>query len=170
MNVIPIPLPPLRERLADIVPLAEHFLRLSTRNGTPKRLTAAAAARLLAHSWPGNVREIKNVIERASVLVRDAIVDADDLELGRTDQADSELLPARWLDADLPTALARLEKAMIAHALALCGGKRAEAARRLNINRQLLYAKMQRYGLMEKSASEIPTQDVGKTDGDTPAG
>ena len=170
LNVIPIPLPPLRERLADIVPLAEHFLRLSTRNGTPKRLTAAAAARLLAHSWPGNVREIKNVIERASVLVRDAIVDADDLELGRTDQADSELLPARWLDADLPTALARLEKAMIAHALALCGGKRAEAARRLNINRQLLHAKMQRYGLMEKSASEIPTQDVGKTDGDTPAG
>ena len=70
----------------------------------------------------------------------------------------------------MPTALARLEKAMIAHALALCGGKRAEAARRLNINRQLLHAKMQRYGLMEKSASEIPTQDVGKTDGDTPAG
>ena len=156
LNVVPIPLPPLRERLADIVPLAEHFLRLLTRNGTPKRLTAAAAARLLAHSWPGNVREIKNVIERASVLVRDAIVDADDLELGRTDQADFELLPARWLDADLPTALARLEKAMIAHALALCGGKRAEAARRLNINRQLLYAKMQRYGLMEKSASADP--------------
>ena len=102
MNVIPIPLPPLRERLADIVPLAEHFLRLFTRNGTPKRLTAAAAARLLAHSWPGNVREIKNVIERASVLVRDAIVDADDLELEEQTRPTLSLLPARWLDATCP--------------------------------------------------------------------
>jgi len=56
---------------------------------------------------------------------------------------------------------------MIVHALAACGGKRTEAARRLNINRQLLYAKMQRYGLSEKSASENPTQDVGKADGDS---
>jgi DNA-binding NtrC family response regulator len=165
---VPIPLPPLRERLADIVPLAEHFLRLSARDGAAKRLTAAAASRLLAHSWPGNVRELKNVIERANVLVRDVIIDADDLELGRTEPADAASLPAQWLDADLPTALARLEKAMIVHALAACGGKRTEAARRLNINRQLLYAKMQRYGLAEKSASEIPTQGVGKADSDTP--
>jgi len=158
----------VRERLADIVPLAEHFLRLSSRDGAPKRLTAAAAARLLAHSWPGNVREIKNVIERANVLVRDAVIDADDLEVGRTEHADSDPLPAQWLDADLPTALARLEKAMIVHALVVCGGNRTEAARRLNINRQLLYAKMQRYGLAEKSASENPTQGVGKGDADTP--
>ena len=169
LNVVPIPLPPVRERLADIVPLAEHFLRLSARDGAPKRLTAAAAARLLAHSWPGNVREIKNVIERANVLVRDAIIDADDLELGRTEQADSASPPPQWLDGDLPTALAKLEKAMIVHALAVCGGRRTEAARRLNINRQLLYAKMQRYGLAEKSASENLTQGVGKGDADTPA-
>ena len=53
---------------------------------------------------------------------------------------------------------------MIAHALAACGGNRAEAARRLNINRQLLYAKMQRYELGEKPASENPTSPVGKAD------
>jgi DNA-binding NtrC family response regulator len=169
LNVVPIPLPPLRERLADIVPLAEHFLRLSARDGAPKRLTAAAAARLLAHSWPGNVREIKNVVERANVLVRDAVIDADDLELGRTAHADSESLPAQLLDEDLPTALAKLEKAMVVHALAICGGNRTEAARRLNINRQLLYAKMQRYGLAEKPASENPTKGVGKDDAETPA-
>ena len=80
LNVVPIPLPPLRQRLADIVPLAEHFLRLAARGGAPKRLTAEAAARLLAHGWPGNVRELKNVIERAHVFVRDAVIDADDLE------------------------------------------------------------------------------------------
>ena len=169
LNVVPIPLPPLRERLADIVPLAEHFLRVSARDEAPKRLTAAAAARLLAHGWPGNVREIRNVIERANVLVRDAVIDADDLELGRTEHAGLESIPARWLDADLPTALAKLEKAMIVHALAACGGKRTEAARRLNINRQLLYAKMERYGLAEKPASENPTHGVGKADGKTPA-
>jgi two-component system NtrC family response regulator len=101
------------------------------------------------------------------VLVRDAVIDADDLELGRTETTDSASLPPRWLDGDLPTALSRLEKAMIVHALAACGGNRTEAARRLNINRQLLYAKMQRYGLTEKSTSEIPTQDVGKADSDS---
>ncbi len=172
LNVVPIALPPVRERLADIVPLAEHFLRLSSRDGTPKRLTAGAAARLLAYSWPGNVREIKNVVERANVLVRGEIIDANDLELAPTEhgdvQRDVQPLPAQWLDGDLPTALARLEKAMIVHALAACGGNRTEAARRLNINRQLLYAKMQRYELAEP-ASENPTSAVGKSDNDTSA-
>jgi DNA-binding NtrC family response regulator len=150
LNVVPIALPPVRERLADIVPLAEHFLRLSPRDGVPKRLTASAAARLLAHPWPGNVREIKNVIERANVLVRGQVVDANDLELAAIQNNDFQSLPAQWLEGDLPTALAKLEKAMIAHALEACGGNRAEAARRLNINRQLLYTKMQRYELAEK--------------------
>jgi DNA-binding NtrC family response regulator len=168
LNVVPISVPTLRERLADIVPLAEHFLRLSGRDSAPKRLTSAAASRMLAHSWPGNVRELRNVIERANVLVRDAVIDADDLELGRSEQADAPSLPPQWLEGDLPTALATLEKSMIVHALAACGGNRTEAARRLNINRQLLYAKMQRYGLTDRSASEIPTQAVGKADTDTP--
>jgi DNA-binding NtrC family response regulator len=161
LNVVPIPLPPLRERLADIVPLAEHFLRLSARDGAPKRLTAAAASRLLAHAWPGNVRELKNIIERTNVLVRGAVIVADNLDLARSEHADPDNLPAHWLNADLPTAIAKLEQAMIIHSLAACGGNRAEAARRLNINRQLLYAKMQRYGLAEKSASENPTHAVG---------
>jgi DNA-binding NtrC family response regulator len=168
LNVVPIPVPPLRERLADILPLAEHFLRLAARGLTPKRLSARAASRLLAHSWPGNVRELRNAIERADVLVRDGVIDVDDLELGRAERGDAETLPAHWQDADLPTALAQLERAMIAHALAVCGGNRTEAARRLNINRQLLYAKMQRYGLSEKPASDSRTRDVGKADDEPP--
>jgi two-component system NtrC family response regulator len=168
LNVVPIVLPPVRERLADIVPLAEHFLRLSSRDAKQKRLTARAAARLLAYPWPGNVREIKNVVERANVLVRGEIIDANDLELGQSEPTESQTIPAQWLECDLPTALARLEKAMIVHALAACGGNRAEAARRLNINRQLLYAKMERYALDEKPASENPTSAVGKPDNDTP--
>ncbi len=169
LNVVPIVLPSMRERLADIVPLAEHFLHLCARGDAPKRLTAAAAAQLLAHSWPGNVREIKNVIERASVLLRSEFIDAHDLELAPAANADLPSLPAQWLACDLPTALARLEQAMIARALAACGGNRAEAARRLNINRQLLYAKIERYGLAEKPASGIPTSAVGNADAETSA-
>jgi two-component system NtrC family response regulator len=103
------------------------------------------------------------------VFVRGDIIGADDLELVAAASADAQAVPAQWLEGDLPTALATLEKAMISHALAACGGNRAEAARRLNINRQLLYAKMQRYGSSEKPASEIPTRAVGKADGETAA-
>jgi DNA-binding NtrC family response regulator len=68
------------------------------------------------------------------------------------------------LDGDLPSALAKLEVAMIRKALAACGGNRTEAARRLNINRQLLYTKMQRYGIAEPAVSGKPTPPVGKAD------
>jgi DNA-binding NtrC family response regulator len=168
LNVLPIPLPPLRERLADIVPLAEYFLGVAAPDGVPKRLTAAAAARLIAYPWPGNVREIRNVIERANVLVRGHVIDADDLDLSQTQRPDGDSIsvPAQWLNTDLPTAVAKLERAMIVHALATCGGNRAEAARRLNINRQLLYAKMQRYRVVGETASEDPTQAVEKPDAD----
>ena len=160
LNVVPIVLPPLRERQADILPLAEHFLRLASKQGTHKRLTAAASARLLEHSWPGNVRELRNVIERASVLVRGDTIDAVDLDvLERARLSRYELLAG-----DMPTAVAKLETAMIRKALEACGGNRAEAARRLNINRQLLYAKMERYGLGDGGASGNPTSTVGKAD------
>jgi DNA-binding NtrC family response regulator len=164
LNVVAITLPPLRERLADILPLAEHFLRLAPREAAPKRLAAAAAARLLSHAWPGNVRELKNAIERASVLVRGEVIHADDLQIPARDADKASTLPSDWLEGDLPTAVARLEQAMIAHAIEACGGNRAEAARRLNINRQLFYTKMQRYGLGVKEPSEKPTIPVGKDD------
>jgi DNA-binding NtrC family response regulator len=163
LNIVRITMPPLRERLADIVPLAEHFLRaVSARE--PKRLTAPAAARLLSHSWPGNVRELKNVIERTNVFVRGNIIDASDLDLASDIPATSSVeAPVDWLAGDLPTALARLEEAMIHRALDACGGNRAEAARRLNVHRQLLYAKMRRYGLL-LDVSDETTEDVVKDD------
>jgi DNA-binding NtrC family response regulator len=148
LNVVPILLPPLRERRDDILPLAEHFLRLAAQQRPLKRLTSAAGRRLLENSWPGNVRELRNVIERASVLVRDDVVDAPDLDIvGRATGSRSR---DDLVDGDLPAAIAKLEKTMIQKALEECGGNRAEAARRLNVHRQLLYTKMQRYGLFEQ--------------------
>ncbi|RYE31916.1 MAG: sigma-54-dependent Fis family transcriptional regulator [Hyphomicrobiales bacterium] len=165
LNVLTIPLAPLRERLADIVPLAEHFLRLAARPGErPKRMTGALAAKLLSRSWPGNIRELKNAIDRAVVLARgDALDVADTGDAGIETGAAAP--PAGWLDGDLPTAVARLETEMIRRALLTCAGNRTEAARRLGINRQLLYTKIERYGLDAGGASESMTGLVGNTDG-----
>jgi two-component system NtrC family response regulator len=166
LNVVTISLPPLRERLADIIPLAEHFLRLATGNaGVTKRISAALAAKLLRYDWPGNVRELKNIVDRASILVRGDVIDVGDVELPGSPAANECADDANlWLSDDLPTAVAKLEAEMIRRALAACGGNRTEAARRLNINRQLLYTKAQRYGLSDAS-SDIPTNPVRKPDG-----
>ena len=143
LHVIPIALPPLRDRVSDIVALARHFLQAAN-PAAPKRLSAGAAAALLGHGWPGNVRELRNAIERAAALARGAVIEAADLAF---------LTGAAPVDAvgeqSLPDAVAALERTMIARALAEAGGSRTEAAKRLGINRQLLYDKMKRHGLGE---------------------
>jgi DNA-binding NtrC family response regulator len=144
LGVVPVRLPPLRERLADILPLAEHFLGVIAAGLRPKRLSPEAAGRLLAHSWPGNARELRNAMERVAALTRQPIIAAAALEF--LDDRRSGREPD-WLEGDLPTAVARLEAAMIRRALVACGGNRSEAAQRLGINRQLLYTKMRRCGL-----------------------
>ncbi len=172
LHVVPIHLPPLRERLADIVPLAEHFLR---RAG--KTLSTDAAARLIRHRWPGNVRELRNAMERAAVLGRGERVDAAHLAfLDAAPPAGEEAgapidwrvtdWPAiNWPDEDLPSAMARLEAMLIRRALERAAGNRAEAARVLGIHRQLLYAKMKRYGI---ALSDERTEPVAKADGAPP--
>jgi DNA-binding NtrC family response regulator len=160
IGVVPLHLPPLRERLADILPLAEYFLTMIAGRAAAKRLSAEAAGRLLSHPWPGNVRELRNAMERAAALARrEVLVEADLAFLAAAPQPAS---PSDWLAGDLPTAVARLETAMIRRALDAAAGNRTEAARSLNIHRQLLYEKLKRYG-MEPSASRTDT--VGNPDG-----
>jgi DNA-binding NtrC family response regulator len=156
LNVVPVHLPPLRDRIADILPLAEFFL---ARTDGGKRLSAAAAARLVHYAWPGNIRELKNAMERAAILVRGEVIDTADLGFIGETPAPAVI---DWPDEDLPGALARLEEMLIRRALQRSGGNRAEAARMLHIHRQLLYTKMKRYGL---DLSECRTQDVGDSDG-----
>ena len=145
LHVVPILLPPLRERIADIVTLAEHFLALANRG---KTLSADAAATLIRHHWPGNVRELKNAMERAAVLVRGNQVTSGDLGF-LEDAKSASGSSIDWPEEDLPSAVARLEEMLIRRALGRCTGNRSEAAKALNINRQLLYAKLKRYGLAE---------------------
>jgi len=159
LDVVQIAIPPLRDRAADILPLAQHFLARAAASGARhKQLSQAAIDKLQRHSWPGNVRELRNVIERACIMTRADVIGPDDIDTS----AQEATVASTPSDADLPAAVAQLEKTMIARALDACGGNRTEAARRLNINRQLLYTKMQRYGLVEMS--EKLTDRVGKDD------
>ena len=162
LRVVPVHLPTLRDRLADILPLAEHFLAGASGPAPPKQLSPPAASLLRAHPWPGNVRELGNAMARAAALSRGPVITADDLAFLTAGTPQASVVD--WLEGDLPTAMARLERAMIDRALSATGGNRAEAARRLNINRQLLYEKARRYAL---ATSAHRTEDVGIADGST---
>jgi len=154
LNIVCVTLPPLRERGADILVLAEHFLRQLTPVGqAPKRLSPAAAQALLAHPWPGNVRELRNTMQHITVTVRSVVIDRADLPLsasagpgGQPETLDA-LLTLPWTEA-----IARLEKTLLERALRAAAGNRAEAARRLGIHRQLLYAKLKEHGLSDEFA------------------
>jgi DNA-binding NtrC family response regulator len=143
LNVLSIRLPPLRERGSDILLLAEHFLRQSTRS--PKLLSAGAAKVLLEHSWPGNVRELENVIRSSALSARGSIIDATDLHLAAMERR-SESRIDELLELDFHSAVNRLEKLLLQRALEKAAGNRTEAARLLNIHRQLLYAKLKEHG------------------------
>ena len=150
LNVIPLQLPPLRERIADILPLAEHFLTAATKGGhRPMHLSAEAQRRLVGHSWPGNVRELKNAIDRVCSLAPGPTITGDDFAFleGPSPAIAQSVLPPDFADLSLPEAIERIERAMIVRALALANGNRADAARRLGISRQSLYTKMASLGL-----------------------
>jgi two-component system response regulator HydG len=138
--------PPLRERIDDILPLADHFcasFRLEF--GRPHiALTDAARQGLLAYHWPGNVRELRNVIERATMLAESNAIGPDDLGL----PMDTATL--RSAANGVPADTVRLEDAErlhIARVLEAAGGSRTQAAKLLDISRSTLWEKGKRYGL-----------------------
>jgi DNA-binding NtrC family response regulator len=147
LNVVRIELPPLRARAEDVPALVEHFVRhFSQQYGVAaKRVTAEALERLRTHDWPGNIRELENVIERAFALSNAETITVDDLPPAVGGAAPGRTDPARADDA-YPT-LAEAERDLIAGALRRSGGNKNEAARLLGIDRQRLYRKIDKYGL-----------------------
>jgi two-component system NtrC family response regulator len=142
LNVVPIVLEPLRDRADDILPLARHFLHLAA--DRPIALSAQATQRLAAYPWPGNIRELRNAMERVAIFCRGNTLEADDLDFLAPRDSQPGVTAAT---VDLPSALEQLERKMIADALAQSRGNRAEAARKLGIHRQLLHSKVAKYGL-----------------------
>jgi two-component system response regulator HydG len=146
LNVVPLVLPPLRDRSEDIGLLAQHFVdRFNQRNGTRRVLTQGALLKLTAHSFPGNVRELENVIEQAAALARGDSIGADDvfLEKDGAAAADAADGPLRTLTEEVD----RAEREAIQRALARCGGSLERVSRELDVSTTTLWRKMKRLGL-----------------------
>jgi DNA-binding NtrC family response regulator len=147
LNVVHLPLPPLRERREDIALLARHYVERYGRafNVAPKPIQPAALARLEAYDWPGNIRELQNVIERCF-----ALAPSDDITLASLSHLVQEPRPGAEPSIDFGPEVPSLEtteRFLMAAALRHAGGNKNQAARILGIDRQRLYRKLEKYGL-----------------------
>jgi len=168
LNVIPIALPPLRDRQGDIPALVHHFslLHFKRTGQIPPTWTPEAMAVLERYPWPGNVRELANIVERIAIVHPVIDVTAADIRpILRPDAAQSATSttppdPSTRRDisegAGLSDMLDDYERRLIEHALSMASGNIAEAARRLNTDRPNLYRRMKRLGLDS-------TRDSGRT-------
>jgi two-component system response regulator FlrC len=164
LNVFPLTIPPLRERPADIVPLAEHFLAVhGARLGRRARLTADAAAKLAGYPWPGNVRELENVIQRALILAPDERIEAAHLRLPETTPPTTAPTAAETtravplaptfavappqppISTASPANMKDLERQHILDTLAKVGGSRKKATALLGISERTLRYKLAQY-------------------------
>ncbi len=149
INVFPIHIPPLRERLEDIPLLIEHFLfQVNARLGKiPQTLSDAALQKLYSHRWPGNVREFRNVIERSAILGGDELIDADSIlfsyEIGQQHGA-APRAPLPATSEPLAMQVQRLERQIIDHALSISSSKR-QAAKLLGISHTALLKKLKKH-------------------------
>ncbi|MBI2492096.1 MAG: sigma-54-dependent Fis family transcriptional regulator [Candidatus Rokubacteria bacterium] len=144
LNVVTIAVPPLRERREDIPLLLDHFLaKFARENGkTIRGVSREARETLLRYDYPGNVRELENLVERAVVLTRDEVIGLGDLPL-----AAREPEPEPAGDASLPAAVEGLERRLIRDALARADGVQTRAAELLGISERVLRYKLRKYGL-----------------------
>jgi DNA-binding NtrC family response regulator len=146
LNVIPVVIPPLRERTEDIPLLVNHFIeRCCQRAGQSVKKISAEAMHLLVHyGWPGNVRELENTIERAVLLDRTGTIEVADFPEKLSQEGPANFV--KEADPVTPT-LEHIEKAYIHFVMTQADGKKAEAARILGIDASTLYRKIERYGL-----------------------
>ncbi|MCL6641013.1 MAG: sigma-54-dependent Fis family transcriptional regulator, partial [Candidatus Rokubacteria bacterium] len=156
LSVMPIRVPPLRERVEDIPLLAQHFLAESARRAKkPVRAIAPAAMQALCrYAWPGNVRELENVIERAVIVARgDTITDVERFLTGEPERPRVDLsLPFREAKARV---VEEFERAYIAGVLEAHGGKLTAAAKHADMDPKNFWEKMTRYGLRRPSNGDV---------------
>jgi two-component system, NtrC family, response regulator HydG len=141
LGILPITLPPLRERREDILPLTAHFIAYFNQklNRRVTGVTAKAEALLLHYAWPGNIRELRNIIERAMILCAGAQLHARDLPFGEASETPETT--AEFLSLD------EVERLHIERVLAATGQNLTRAAEILGVTRATLYNKLRRYQL-----------------------
>jgi two-component system, NtrC family, response regulator AtoC len=190
LNVFPINLPPLRDRLDDLPVLLGHFITKFARqmgvNASP--VTADAVAKLREYNWPGNVRELENIVERAMILARGTPLAAQHLDFGRraqpanqsgpvpsvTTQAPSAPVPAPGASDEGKSLAERLldsERKEIVAAVEKSRGNIASAARTLGINRSTLYYRLRKHGLEHLLPTKVQVggEDIAAPGGEPPA-
>ena len=153
LNVFPIPLPALRERVEDIAPLARHFAH-SLGAAAGKRITGFSpqALQAMAHySWPGNIRELQNCVERATIVASGAVIEDDDLPAylfaSSPTGSGAILNEGASVPPDLDAALAEVEKTYILAALAQSNGVQAAAAQLIGISERSFWYRLKKLGI-----------------------
>ncbi len=170
LNVVPLQLPPLRSRTSDVPPLVSHILgKFNERlKKNVKGVSQAAIDKLIAHSWPGNIRELENVLERTILFCSAELIDVADLpaeftqdpaqpgpsEPASAQPSDSfDITPDTSLKEIVRAETSRLERDLIAKALDETGGNVTQSAKLLKISRKSLQMKMKEFGLRDREAS-----------------
>jgi sigma-54-specific transcriptional regulator len=174
LNVAAVRLPPLRERKGDILPLARHFLDTYRRESGFEhvRLSSDSEAALLAHDWPGNIRELENVIHYGLIMSVSGVLEAQDLRLpkvaseqiglkGEDDSAvaTGDVIDAvgaelrRLLQSDREAIHHSVERLLLVTAFEHCDRNQVRTAKRLGLSRNIVRAQLKRHGLLEQSAS-----------------
>ncbi len=147
LNVIPVNIPPLRERPEDLVVLAQSFLdELNSKYNLKKEFTKNTINVLLDYEWPGNIRELRNIIERLVITSEGNVLDFEDnypLNVKAQSKKQNVLSSIyRSYNGNLKTFMKAVEKEYINHVLSECNGRVGEASRRLGIHRTMLYRKI----------------------------
>jgi two-component system response regulator AtoC len=149
LNIIPIAVPPLRDRPEDIPLLVHYFLKKLSHNGEPPDISSEAMQVLTAYAWPGNVRELQNIIERAVVLSESNTITAESLpqEVRRMSEDLQVQIPEEQLSIKrtLSELIPRVERELIERALKLTENNRTRAARLLEISHRSLLYKLKEY-------------------------
>tara|TARA_B100000945_G_C19944148_1_gene395443 strand:- start:56 stop:538 length:483 start_codon:yes stop_codon:yes gene_type:complete len=145
LEVIPLTIPPLRERAEDIPPLVEHFIekKCSEMNLPIKRFSQKALTSLSEYSWPGNVRELENFVERSLVMVEGVEIGQHELHIENLGQ---QVLFENSGES-LKTRMDKIERDLIQSALAENDGNKKSAAKQLGVKTTALYYKLEKYGL-----------------------
>ncbi len=166
LNVFPIALPPLRERMADLPGLVEFFMR--RRGASAAKLSPAAMEALRRYAFPGNVRELEHTLERALILAGSDAIGPEHLSFARPDALRGEAAggPA-WVPEIPPEGLSLevLERELILKALERAGGNKSQAARLLGLTRRTLYSRMERHGLRRPGEAEEADAEVAGESG-----
>ena len=153
LNVVRIQIPPLRERRSDIVPLSEHFLRqYSEKNGFEMvGFSDEVILMLQNYFYPGNVRELENMVERAVLMARGRVIMPEHFpaKASPSGNGDTHHLEVDLFALPFHKSIAELEKRLISKVLKESGGNKSEAANRLQINRRLLYNKIEEHKIEE---------------------